>query len=61
MAQQKEKPQNAAQHSKDIISHSEEEYELLTYCFAFPESTAALRPFTRPLTTFGRELISGNS
>jgi len=43
---------------KDIIAHSEEEYELLTYCFAFPESTAALRPFTRPLTTFGRELIS---
>ncbi len=58
MAQKKESALTGRGNGRDIIAHSEEEYELLTYCFAFPESTAALRPFTRPLTTFGRELIS---
>ena len=59
MAQKKESALATGRgNGKDIIAHSEEEYELLTYCFAFPESTAALRPFTRPLTTFGRELIT---
>ena len=57
MAQQKEKPQNAAQHDKDIIAYFEEEREFLLQCYAFKETTREIRPLTREMTPFGRELI----
>ena len=56
MAQQKEKPLNAAQHDKDIISYFEEEREFLLQCYAFKETTREIRPLTREMTRKDREI-----
>jgi len=57
MDKQKEKPLSAAQHDKDIIAYFEEEREFLLQCYAFKETAREIRPLTREMAPFGRELI----
>jgi hypothetical protein len=57
MAEEKEKRPNRAQPTKNIIPQNETERVFLLQCFTWKDDTRDLRPFTRELSPFGKELV----